>query len=281
MELPRKIIDACRQQGNPPPAAREARCRPVSTPRRTICARRGARPGTGAAQRAGLHRLQPSVIFGHGDSFLSLFCTPRDTRPAAADWRRRCTLPAGLGGRRRPLLCRRSSAAAVHRPDLSAGRATGVSPAPAGRLRRARARPSAPDPGAAASAGMAAGRSAELLPGALLSRDNLASMQVPSVCADPFPAIFGFSPVRWRQRNRPICQCHATRPLRLLSYPGESNESSSGPLQGPFSLLATVGTGAPAEENHVQTGYRQQKLFVLVAAPCRCCNRPTFRSKKS
>ena len=34
----------------------------------------------------------------------------------------------------------------------------------------------------------------ELLPGALLSRDNLASMQLPSVCADPFPAIFGFQP---------------------------------------------------------------------------------------
>jgi NADH dehydrogenase len=34
----------------------------------------------------------------------------------------------------------------------------------------------------------------ELLPGKLLSRDNLASMQVDNVCAGPFPAVFGIEP---------------------------------------------------------------------------------------
>jgi len=35
----------------------------------------------------------------------------------------------------------------------------------------------------------------EFLPGKLMSRDNLASMQRPSVCSDRFPAVFGFEPV--------------------------------------------------------------------------------------
>jgi len=34
----------------------------------------------------------------------------------------------------------------------------------------------------------------EFLPGKLMSRDNLASMQLPSVCAGGFPVVFGFAP---------------------------------------------------------------------------------------
>ena len=34
----------------------------------------------------------------------------------------------------------------------------------------------------------------EFLPGPLLTRDNLRSMSVPSVCAGPFPEVFGFAP---------------------------------------------------------------------------------------
>jgi NADH dehydrogenase len=34
----------------------------------------------------------------------------------------------------------------------------------------------------------------EFLPGKLMSRDNLASMQLPSVCAGAFPEVFGFAP---------------------------------------------------------------------------------------
>jgi uncharacterized protein YbjT (DUF2867 family) len=34
----------------------------------------------------------------------------------------------------------------------------------------------------------------EHLPGKLMTRDNLASMQVDNVCAEPFPAVFGFEP---------------------------------------------------------------------------------------
>ena len=33
-----------------------------------------------------------------------------------------------------------------------------------------------------------------MLPGKLMSRDNLASMQVDSVCDGPFPAVFGVEP---------------------------------------------------------------------------------------
>ena len=34
----------------------------------------------------------------------------------------------------------------------------------------------------------------EFLPGKLMSRDNLASMQLPNVCAGGFPSVFGFEP---------------------------------------------------------------------------------------
>jgi len=34
----------------------------------------------------------------------------------------------------------------------------------------------------------------ERLPGKLMTRDNLRSMQVDNVCAGPFPALFGFRP---------------------------------------------------------------------------------------
>jgi NADH dehydrogenase len=34
----------------------------------------------------------------------------------------------------------------------------------------------------------------EHLPGTLMSRDNLASMQLPSVCAGAFPSVFAFEP---------------------------------------------------------------------------------------
>jgi NADH dehydrogenase len=34
----------------------------------------------------------------------------------------------------------------------------------------------------------------ELLPGTLMSRDNLDSMTLPSVCGCAFPAVFGFEP---------------------------------------------------------------------------------------
>ena len=35
----------------------------------------------------------------------------------------------------------------------------------------------------------------EFLPGKIMSRDNLASMQLPNVCAQAFPPVFGFEPV--------------------------------------------------------------------------------------
>jgi NADH dehydrogenase len=34
----------------------------------------------------------------------------------------------------------------------------------------------------------------ERLPGPVMTRDNLASMKVDSVCSCPFPAVFGFAP---------------------------------------------------------------------------------------
>jgi NADH dehydrogenase len=37
-------------------------------------------------------------------------------------------------------------------------------------------------------------RMLELLPGTLMSRDNLDSMTLPSVCGCAFPAVFGFAP---------------------------------------------------------------------------------------
>lgn len=193
VELPRKVIEACRQEGVSRLLHMSALKADVNGPSRYL---RSKGRGQVLVQQSGLDYtvFQPSVIFGHGDSFLSLFARLAKLAPilplGGADahfqpiWVNdvaRCFVAAlqnratigqtyQLGGPHRYTL--------RHLVDYTA-RLTGH-PRPIVAL---------PDPLATLQAGLL-----EMLPGQLMSRDNLASMRVPSVCDGPFPPVFGFQP---------------------------------------------------------------------------------------
>lgn len=193
VELPRKIIDACRQQGIRRLLHMSALQAGIEAPSRYL---RSKGRGQALVQQSGLDYtiFQPSVIFGHGDSFLSLFARLAASAPL---------LPiGGADARFQPVWVEdvaRCFAAALSLPQ-SIGQTYQLAGPQVYTLRQLVAyaahlsghpRPilALPQPLAWLQAALL-----ELLPGALLSRDNLASMQLPSVCAAPFPAIFGFQP---------------------------------------------------------------------------------------
>ena len=138
--------------------------------------------------------FRPSVIFGSGDTFLNLFATLAATFPviplAAAEARFQ---PVYVG----------DVAACFARAvvdDATIGRRYALCGPTAYTLRdlvryvadtSGHPRPIVPlGPGLA----QLQARVLELLPGPLLTRDNLASMQHDNVCEGPFPAEFGIAP---------------------------------------------------------------------------------------
>ncbi|HVP87670.1 MAG TPA: complex I NDUFA9 subunit family protein [Casimicrobiaceae bacterium] len=104
--------------------------------------------------------FRPSVIFGREDSFLNMFARLERMHGERYD----------LCGPKvytlRQLVAYAGELTARHRPILSLGP----------RLSKLQA------------------TMLEFLPGKLMSRDNLASMQLPSVCTGGFPVVFGFAP---------------------------------------------------------------------------------------
>lgn len=193
VELPGKIVAACRQHGIRRLLHMSALKADANGPSRYL---RSKGRGQALVQQSGLDFtvFQPSVIFGHGDSFLTLFARLAKLAPIlplggadahfqpiwvndvarcfAAALQNRATIGQTyqLGGPHRYTL--------RHLVDYAA-RLTGH-PRPIVAL---------PDFLAALQAGLL-----EMLPGQLMSRDNLASMQIPSVCDGPFPPVFDFQP---------------------------------------------------------------------------------------
>jgi len=111
--------------------------------------------------------FRPSVIFGREDSFLNMFA--RAFVHALEDDRthgERYDLCGPKVYTLRQLVAYAGELTARHRPILSLGP----------RLSKLQA------------------TMLEFLPGKLMSRDNLASMQLPSVCTGGFPVVFGFAP---------------------------------------------------------------------------------------
>lgn len=196
IELPAKIVAACREAGVPRVVHMSALGADASGPSAYL---RSKFEGEQAIRQAATHGIdvtifRPSVIFGPGDSFLSLFADLARLAPV---------LPlGGAAARFQPVFVEdvaRAFADSLAMPatfgqtyelcgpreyslrELVAYvcRVTGVS------------RPIVPLPGPLAYAQALA---LELLPGSLMTRDNLASMRRPNVCACPFPAEFGFAP---------------------------------------------------------------------------------------
>lgn len=138
--------------------------------------------------------LRPSVIFGRGDSFLTLFAGLVKPLPVVP--------LAGAATRFQPVWVEdvaRAVAVSLDDPrtigqayDLCGPRTYTL----AGIVRYVAAvqglrRIVVPLPGWAATAQAFV---LEHLPGPLMTRDNLASMKVDSVCACPFPEVLGFAP---------------------------------------------------------------------------------------
>jgi len=138
--------------------------------------------------------LKPSVIFGRDDSFLNLFAGLVRPLPVVP--------LAGAGVRFQPVwvedvarvvaVCLEDARTAGQSYDLCGPQAY-----PLAEIVRYVARLQGlervivPLPGWAAQAQAFV---LEHLPGPLMTRDNLASMKLDSVCSCPFPAVFGFAP---------------------------------------------------------------------------------------
>lgn len=146
--------------------------------------------GTGLA----ITVLKPSVIFGRDDSFLNLFAGLVRPLPVVP--------LAGAGVRFQPVWVEdvARAVAACLEDARTAGQSydlCGPQAYPLAEIVRYVARLQGlervivPLPGWAAQAQAFV---LEHLPGPLMTRDNLASMKLDSVCSCPFPAVFGFAP---------------------------------------------------------------------------------------
>lgn len=138
--------------------------------------------------------LKPSVIFGRDDSFLNLFAGLVKPLPVVP--------LAGAGVRFQPVWVEdvARAVAACLGDARTAGQSydlCGPQAYPLAEIVRYVARLQGlervivPLPGWAAQAQAFV---LEHLPGPLMTRDNLASMKLDSVCSCPFPAVFGFAP---------------------------------------------------------------------------------------
>jgi NADH dehydrogenase len=138
--------------------------------------------------------LKPSVIFGRDDSFLNLFAGLVRPLPVVP--------LAGAGVRFQPVwvedvaraaaACLEDARTAGQSYDLCGPQAYALAEIVryVARLQGLE-RVVVPLPGWAAQAQAFV---LEHLPGPLMTRDNLASMKLDSVCSCPFPAVFGFAP---------------------------------------------------------------------------------------
>ncbi len=147
-----------------------------------------------AASGAPFTIFRPSVIFGREDTFLNLFATLLRRLPV---------LPlAAPDARFQPVYAGDVARAFAHalRDDATLGQRYNLCGPKVYTLAELVRYVGAVTGRSTAIVRLGAGLSAlqarvlELLPGNLMSRDNLASMQVDAVCDGPFPAVFGFEP---------------------------------------------------------------------------------------
>jgi len=147
-----------------------------------------------AAAGAPFTIFRPSVIFGREDAFLNLFATLLGRLPV---------LPlAAPDAKFQPVYVGDVARAFAHalRDDATLGERYNLCGPTVYTLAELVRYVGAVTGKSASIVRLGAGLSAlqarmlEMLPGKLMSRDNLASMQVDAVCGGPFPAVFGFEP---------------------------------------------------------------------------------------
>jgi NADH dehydrogenase len=191
--LPRALVDACRQAG----VARIIHMSALAAaPDAASAYLRSKAAGEAVVADSGLRLtiFRPSVIFGSGDTFLNLFARLATKFPV---------IPlAGAGARFQPVYVGDVAACFARSvvDDATIGQRYSLCGPNAYTLEElvryvadtsGHPRPIMPlGPGLA---GLQA-RVLELLPGPLLTRDNLASMQHDNVCEGPFPAEFDIAP---------------------------------------------------------------------------------------
>jgi NADH dehydrogenase len=196
VELPRKILAACRATGARRYVHMSALKASAHAPSAYLRSKGQAEVLVRAAQGEGLQTtiFRPSVVFGRGDRFLNLFVQLARVAPVMA--------VAAPSARFQPVHVDDVARAIV--ASLADARTFGQAYELCGpkiyslrelvqyACRAARLKRSVIGLGPGFSR-LQAG-ALELLPGKLMTRDNLLSMQVDNVCDCPFPEVLGFAP---------------------------------------------------------------------------------------
>jgi len=194
IELARKVVAACRKAGVPRLVHMSALGAAADAPSRYQRSKAEAEAIVATSNFAWTV-FRPSVIFGPGDRFLNTFARLSAALPII--------VLAGAGARFQPIHVGDVAHCVVHAltTDLTAGARYDLCGPKAYTLRElvtyAGEITGAVRPVLALGPALSRLQAAalEILPGKLMSRDNLRSMQVDNVCACAFPTVFGIAPV--------------------------------------------------------------------------------------
>ena len=194
VELPRLIVEACKAAG----VRRVVHVSAVGAdaaggPSRYL---RSKGEGEAVIEQSGLDWtiLRPSIVFGREDRFVNLFARLTRLLPVLA--------LGGANARFQPVYVRDVAACVQHAlaDDATIGQRYCLCGPKVYTLRElvAYAGEVSGHPRPIVGLGPAAAKlqalALEILPGGLMSRDNLASMSRDNVCDGPFPAVFGITP---------------------------------------------------------------------------------------
>jgi len=193
VELPRLIVDACRTAGVQRIVHMSALGADAQGPSRYL---RSKGEGEAIVEASGLDWtiFRPSVVFGREDRFLNLFAKLAAALPVLA--------VASPGARFQPVYVRDVAACVQHAlaDDATIGQRYALCGPKAYTLRELMAYAAEvsghPRPiiGLGPTASRLQALVLEMLPGDLMSRDNLLSMTRDNVCEGPFPPVFGLTP---------------------------------------------------------------------------------------
>lgn len=196
VELPKKIANACREAGVTRLIHVSAVGASKDGPSEYMRSKAEGEAIVAAAEQHGIRTtiVRPSIVFGRGDSFLTMFAQLAELFPI---------MPLGCANAKfQPIFVEDVARAIVTCVDNEAtyGKSYNLCGPTVYTLRELiqyvcrvidKHRPiiALPNPLAYLQAA-----TLEFLPGKLMTRDNYRSMQVDNVCKGGFPAVFGFSP---------------------------------------------------------------------------------------